>query len=196
MDRFQHSHPFSAGTFANDTRKCNACGASDLRFAWSNRSISGANVKSAPLDSVCQAPTPTIFCRRPYRAPLRATGKSIERRNPCGKLRIPPSPTPANVLKVRVFYSHQANSTPAQTALPTTAGKAASCPGSDICIILRGARLRMSGQKGHWQKYESRGVLDLTFAMTTRGNVEANFKSTAPGRRRSVAVVTGWSVEV
>src|SRR5215475_7152112 len=42
----------------------------------------------------------------------------------------------------------------------------------------------MSEPKGHWQEYDSSAVLDLTFAMRTRGNTEANVKSTALAGRR------------
>src|SRR5215472_16689078 len=49
--------------------------------------------------------------------------------------------------------------------------------------MARRTRLRMSEPKGHSHQYDSSAVLDLTFAMTTRGHAVANVKSTAPGRR-------------
>src|SRR6516225_5654106 len=52
------------------------------------------------------------------------------------------------------------------------------CPGSDIRIPSRQVRLRMSEPKGHQQTLDSSVVLDLTFASRTRGDAEANVKST------------------
>src|SRR6516225_10326935 len=52
------------------------------------------------------------------------------------------------------------------------------CPGSDIRIPSRQVRLRMSEPKGHKQTLDSSVVLDLTFASRTRGDTEANVKST------------------
>src|SRR5690242_18259594 len=57
------------------------------------------------------------------------------------------------------------------------------CPGSDIRIMSPRIRLRMSEPKGHWLISDSGAVLDLTFAWGTRGNTEANVKSTAPVSR-------------
>jgi hypothetical protein len=39
----------------------------------------------------------------------------------------------------------------------------------------------MSEPRGHQQKWDFGAVLDLTFAMRTPGDTEANVKSTAPG---------------
>src|SRR6185312_11997954 len=53
------------------------------------------------------------------------------------------------------------------------------CPGPHIRTRLRRAILRMLEPKGHSQKYNCSAALDLTFAISIRGNTEANVKFTA-----------------
>jgi hypothetical protein len=51
------------------------------------------------------------------------------------------------------------------------------CPGSDIRIVSRLARLRMPEPRGHQQTSVFSAVFDLAFAMRVRGKTEANAKS-------------------
>jgi hypothetical protein len=63
-------------------------------------------------------------------------------------------------------------------AIPVMKALVIWCLGSDIRMLPRWVRLRMSEPKRHQQIWISSGVLDLAFAMRTRGDGLANAKST------------------
>src|SRR5579864_2563513 len=69
-------------------------------------------------------------------------------------------------------------------------GKGHQCPGSDIRILSRRVRLRMSEPKGHWQIYDSSVALTLTFLRRTRGRTERNVRVATLAINHAVATGT------
>jgi hypothetical protein len=63
---------------------------------------------------------------------------------------------------------------------------AVSVPVLTFVLLSRRVHLRMSEPKGHCKISILVWVLDLTFALKTRGESEANAKSTTPGAPASI----------